>query len=338
MISADATQCEYCGEIIGRRNSKTPQPGPNEGPTAEDKVAESLLNAMPSPFTMSPGARWWMMACLVCSAVSVAFAFQSYSEMYIIAAFAFAAAIFLPFVLIIFGHLFAMALVARREVTYVALALIALAGLGAIGWGISKSHMAFNFSTLADLFRNENFGRVLITLIICIAAIAALVPLSRGTARYLGSSRDVSGFKAETQRELGLKFNDNETNIKLKTLEMQRELELKKLEIEEQRLQVQAKQVELEVKQRKMIADQTATSTAVARLTNRMQECALCGGLAYFSDLNLSPSLCDDHNEQFVKAFKRCGQCNRALPVSSYPGGTPLCPTCRKATEAKEFA
>lgn len=335
ILSADATQCERCGEILpaGRAAAAAslPPDAAGDAVAAEDRLAEVIRESMPSPFRLTPVAKLWMGACVLCALVSGAFAFASFEQLYIIIAFGCLAMMFVPVLLVILGQMFAMALVARRELTWVTLGVLALAGLGAVGWGLSRSNMSMNFSAITDMLTNRNFALIVITLIVVTGVLAVGVPLARGAGRTMGTQTDIAGFKAETEREVSLKFNENETDLRMATLKMQQELELRKLDLEERRLEAHVKQVEMQATSaRRMIEDRSA-AVPRARLTNRTQQCDACGTMAYFSDLNLSANLCDSHNTAFAQAFRRCTACQRALPVSSFADDGAVCRACGQA-------
>ena len=329
-------QCDKCGEILLDSDRTKNEGSADVGKAvraakdAEDRAAEALLRAMPAPFQLHTMAKFWMALCLVCALISAFFAFKADEEIYILSAFFFIGLTFLPVLIVIFGHIFGMALIARRELTYVAFGLMGLAGLIAIGWGISQSGMSMNFTGLTELLRDQHFVKVLITLLIMAGVVAIAVPLAKAAMQKQSTGTVVEGFKAESAREMGLKFNENDTELKLRSIDMQHEVEMRRLELEEKRIQIKARQLELKAEAgRILIEDKTGTSTDRHNWKNRMVPCRECGEAAFFSDANRSSDLCDEHNLTFKAAFRKCSNCNLALPRKEFTDDSSMCNACR---------
>ena len=329
-------QCDKCGEIlIESDGAKSAASGDAEKASraareAEDRATEALLRAMPGPFQLHTMAKFWMALCLVCAIISAFFAFKAEEEIYILSAFFFIGLTFLPVLIIIFGHVFGMALVARRELTYVAFGLMGLAGLIAIGWGISRSGMSMNFTGLTELLRDQYFVKVLITLLIMAGIVAIGVPLAKASMQKQSTRTMVKGFQAESAREMGLKFNENDSELKLRSIDLQHEVEMRRLELEEKRIQIEARQLELKAKaEHVLIEDKTATKSEGGAWKNRVAPCRECGEAAFFSDANRSPDLCDEHNPIFKAAFRKCSNCSIALPKKEFTDDSSMCNACR---------
>jgi len=189
-------------------------------------------------------AAWWILACVIVALICTGFAFYTNEEQYIVVAICAGGFIFAPFLIIILGYLFALAVICRKEITLISIAVVALIGLGYLVYIIAHSGMSFSFDTVTELFRNENFTKTAMTFIISSAVLIALYPLIKFLSGIAMESHSVFSYKAETERQVGLKAIENDTTVRLRTLENERETTLRKLDIEEQQTRLNTTQIE----------------------------------------------------------------------------------------------
>lgn len=254
-------QCSVCGEIL-KSSGKKSRTDFGMKDLAEDKFNRvSEVDPIDTMFSkkrfLYPSIVWIVLCFLLAMGFTVAAVYDSSPE-FMYAAFIVGTLAFFPLLFLITGRVLQLAVYTRKGLTVVFLGLVLVAVFYLISLGIQRSNMTINATGAMDLLKDPFFGKIAVTIVVCITILAALVPITRLIAGGLKGNSFLNHYKAESERMTGENRYDNDSRIRMRELEQQYELELKKLQIEEQRLQLEnkLKRDQLEYKNKSQISDE----------------------------------------------------------------------------------